>query len=87
MRVVDLIVKKRDGRELSREEIEYLIRGFTRGDVPDYQMAAWAMAVYFQGMTHRETSDLTNAVVASGERLDLSSVVSVAVDVKTQIRD
>jgi pyrimidine-nucleoside phosphorylase len=80
MRVVDLIVKKRDGKELNRDEIDYLIGGFTSGEVPDYQVSAWAMAVHFQGMTPRETSDLTNAIIETGDRLDLSSVVSVAVD-------
>jgi len=80
MRAVDLIVKKRDGKELSREEIEYFIRGFTSGEIPDYQASAWAMAVLFQGMTPRETSDLTNALIESGEKIDLSDVVSVAVD-------
>jgi pyrimidine-nucleoside phosphorylase len=80
MRVVDLIIKKRDGLELRREEIDYLIGGFARDEIPDYQISAWAMAVFYQGMTPRESLDLTNALVESGERLDLSSVVSVAVD-------
>jgi len=80
MRVVDLIVKKRDGLELSREEIDYLIGGFARDEIPDYQISAWAMAVFFQGMTPGETLDLTNALIQSGDWLDLSSVVSVAVD-------
>ncbi len=80
MRAVDIIEKKRDGLELTREEIFFFILGFARGEIPDYQAAAWAMAVYFQGMTPRETFDLTEAMVESGERVDLSDVVDVAVD-------
>lgn len=80
MRAVDIIVKKRDGEELSREEIGFFVQGFTRGDIPDYQVAAWAMAVLLNGMTDRETTDLTLAMANSGETLDLSSVVAIAVD-------
>jgi pyrimidine-nucleoside phosphorylase len=80
MRAADVIIKKRDGEELSKEEIDFFIGGFTRGEIPDYQVSAWAMAVLFQGMTVRETADLTNAVIDTGERLDLSGVVPVAVD-------
>jgi pyrimidine-nucleoside phosphorylase len=80
MRAVDVIVKKRDGFELSREEIDFFIGGFARGEIPDYQASAWAMALLFQGMSARETADLTNALIESGERLDLSNVVPVAVD-------
>jgi pyrimidine-nucleoside phosphorylase len=80
MRAVDIITKKRDGESLSTEEIDYFIQGFTRGDVPDYQVAAWAMAVLLQGMDARETSDLTLALACSGEQLDLSDVVDIAVD-------
>jgi pyrimidine-nucleoside phosphorylase len=80
MRAVDIIIKKRDGEELSRQEIEFFIKGFTDGDIPDYQAAAWAMAVLFKGMTDRETTDLTMAIVHTGEELDLSPVVSMAVD-------
>jgi pyrimidine-nucleoside phosphorylase len=80
MRAVDIIVKKRDGHELSRGEIEFFIRGFTAGDIPDYQAAAWAMAVLWRGMTDRETAFLTHAMVASGEQLDLSAVVPYAID-------
>ncbi len=80
MRAVDIIVKKRDGGELSKEEIEFFVRGFTAGDIPDYQAAAWAMAVLLRGMTPRETTDLTLAMAASGEQLDLTGVVPVAVD-------
>jgi pyrimidine-nucleoside phosphorylase len=80
MRAVDIIIKKRDGGELSREEIDYFIDGFTRGEIPDYQVVAWAMAIYFQGMTPQETTDLTLAMAASGEQLDLTDVVPVSVD-------
>ncbi|MCS7011362.1 MAG: thymidine phosphorylase [Anaerolineales bacterium] len=80
MRAVDVIIKKRDKQELTREEIEFLIQGFTRGDIPDYQMAAWAMAVLLNGMTPRETTDLTLAMAYSGSVLDLSDVVELAVD-------
>ena len=71
MRTVELIEKKRDGARLSAEEIAYLIGGYTRDEVPDYQMAAFCMAVLWRGMDRRETSDLTAAMVASGTRLDL----------------
>jgi pyrimidine-nucleoside phosphorylase len=80
MRAVDVIVKKRDGYELSKEEIDFFVDGFARGEIPDYQVSAWAMAVLFKGMTPRETTDLTYALIESGERLDLSNVVPVAVD-------
>ena len=80
MRAVDIIIKKREARELSREEIEYFVQAFTRGDIPDYQASAWAMAVLLNGMTDRETTDLTMAMVHSGEILDLSGVVPIAVD-------
>jgi pyrimidine-nucleoside phosphorylase len=80
MRIVDLIIKKRDGGALSREEIEYFVREFNAGNVPDYQAAAWAMAVYFQGMTDSETTDLTLALAHSGDILDLTGVVRLAVD-------
>lgn len=80
MRAVDIIIKKRNGEELSQEEIEFFIQGFTRGDILDYQVSAWAMAVLLQGMTARETVDLTQAIAASGDQLDLSSVVPFAVD-------
>ncbi len=80
MRAVDIIIKKRNGEELSQEEIEFFIQGFTRGDILDYQVSAWAMAVLLQGMTTRETADLTQAIAASGDQLNLSSVVPFAVD-------
>jgi pyrimidine-nucleoside phosphorylase len=80
MRIVDLIVKKRDKQELSTEEIQYIINAFTKGDIPDYQMAAWAMAVLLNGMSARETTDLTLAMAHSGDTLDLSKTVEIAVD-------
>ncbi len=80
MNVQDLIIKKRDGLELSREEIEFLVQGISAGSIPDYQVAAWAMAVYFQGMNERETRDLALAMAYSGEVADLSTVTGVTVD-------
>ena len=80
MRAADIIIKKRDGRELTKDEIDFFVRGYTQGEIPDYQAAAWAMAVYFQGMTPQETTDLTLAIVESGETLDLSRIVKTAVD-------
>ena len=80
MRVVDLIRKKRDAGELTREEIEFLIAGFTRNEIPDYQMAAWAMAVVLRGMTRAELAALTEAMLHSGEVLDLSGLRGPKVD-------
>jgi pyrimidine-nucleoside phosphorylase len=80
MRAVDIIVKKRDKGELTKEEIEFFMQGFARGEIEDEQAAAWAMAVVLNGMTPRETTDLTLAMVLSGRILDLSDVVDIAVD-------
>jgi pyrimidine-nucleoside phosphorylase len=80
MRTVDLIQRKRDGEELAPEEIQFLIEGYTSGDIPDYQMAAFMMAVYFSGMTDRELSRLTECMLRSGDTVDLSSVPGVKVD-------
>ena len=80
MRAVDIIIKKRDKGELTLEEIEFFINGFVSGDVPDYQASAFAMAVLLNGMTPRETTDLTLAMAHSGQMLDLSDVVDLAVD-------
>ena len=80
MRAVDLIRKKRDAVEHSREEIDFLISGYTRGDVPDYQMAAWLMAVWIRGLSRAETTALTEAMLHSGEVLDLSGLPSKKVD-------
>ncbi len=80
MRTVDLIQKKRDGQELTTEEIQWLIAGYVDGSVPDYQMSALAMAIYFQGMSTREISDLTMAMVHSGDEIDLSAIAGIKVD-------
>lgn len=80
MRAVDIITKKRDRQELTTEEIRFFIEGYARDEIPDYQASAWAMAVLLNGMTDRETTDLTLAMADSGERLDLSQVVPIAVD-------
>ncbi len=80
MRVVDLIRKKRDGEALSAEEIKYLINGYAQGQIPDYQMSALAMAIFFQGMDKRETADLTMAMVGSGEQINLSEIAGIKVD-------
>jgi len=80
MRAVDIIVKKRDGGELTAEEIQSFIQGYTRGDIPDYQAAAWCMAVLLRGMTHREASDLTLAMARSGDTLDLHHITPFVVD-------
>jgi pyrimidine-nucleoside phosphorylase len=80
MRTVDLIHRKRDGEELSVEEIAYLVDGYTSGAIPDYQMSAFLMATFFSGMTDREVSALTDRMIGSGELIDLSSIPGVKVD-------
>lgn len=80
MEALEIIARKRDGKELSREEIEFFIHGYTQGHIPDYQAAAWLMAVYINGMTDRETYDLTMAMAHSGKVLDLKDAVPFAVD-------
>jgi pyrimidine-nucleoside phosphorylase len=80
MRATEIIEKKRDGDELTAEEIRWFVDGYTAGDIPDYQAAAWLMAVFVRGMTRRETLDLTIAMAESGEQLDLSPVIGYAVD-------
>ena len=80
MRAVDIIIKKRDKGELSGREINFFVQGFTRGEIPDYQVSAFAMAVLLNGMTPHEITDLTLSMARSGKQLDLSGVVDVAVD-------
>src|ERR1051326_5771837 len=80
MRTVDLIQRKRDGEELAPEEIEFLVDGYTRGDIPDYQMSAFLMAVYFSSMTDREVSRLTECMLRSGDTVELSQVPGIKVD-------
>ncbi|MEH7453983.1 pyrimidine-nucleoside phosphorylase [Gottfriedia acidiceleris] len=80
MRMVDLIEKKRDGKTLTTEEVNFVINGFTDGSVPDYQMSAFAMAVFLKGMTEKEYSDLTMAMVHSGDTIDLSNIEGIKVD-------
>ena len=76
----DLIVKKRDGGELSTEEIDFMIQGYTRGEIPDYQMSAMCMAIIFRGMSDRETLNLTMSMMNSGETLDLSPINGIKAD-------
>lgn len=80
MRAVDIITQKRDGAELTAEEIDYFIEGFTRGKIPDYQASSWAMAVLLKGMTPRETADLTLSLARSGDQLDFSDIVPIVLD-------
>ncbi len=76
----EIILKKRNGEELSKEEIDFMVQGFTKGEIPDYQMAAFLMAVFFRGMSFRETKDLTLSMMNSGKVLDLSAVGKMTVD-------
>ncbi len=78
--MVDLIQKKRDGEQLTTEEIQFIVEGYTNGTIPDYQVSAWLMAVYFQNMTEKERADLTMAMVASGDQIDLRAIEGVKVD-------
>lgn len=80
MRMVDIIAKKRDGKELSKEEIEFFIKGYTSGDIPDYQASSLAMAIFFQDMTDQERAYLTMAMVESGDQIDLSDIDGIKVD-------
>lgn len=80
MRMVDLIEKKRDGHELSTDEINFIINGYTDGSIPDYQISALTMAIFFKGMTEKERADLTLAMVESGDQIDLSEIEGIKVD-------
>jgi pyrimidine-nucleoside phosphorylase len=80
MHATDIITKKRDGGELSREEIEFFVQGYAQGHIPDYQAASWLMAIFLRGMSDRETLDLTMAMAHSGDMLDLSDIVPITVD-------
>lgn len=80
MRMVDIIAKKRDGKALSKEEIEFFIKGYTNGDIPDYQASSLAMAIFFQDMNDEERANLTMAMVESGDQIDLSAIEGVKVD-------
>lgn len=80
MRMVDRISKKRDGHALSSEEIKFIIDGYTKGEIPDYQMSSLAMAIYFQDMTDEERAALTMAMVESGDKIDLSNIEGIKVD-------
>ncbi|EAC5222063.1 pyrimidine-nucleoside phosphorylase [Listeria monocytogenes] len=80
MRMVDIISKKRDGKALSTEEIQFFIDGYTNGEIPDYQASALAMAIFFQDMNDQERADLTMAMVGSGDTIDLSAIEGIKVD-------
>ena len=80
MRMYDIIKKKRDGEQLTDEEIQFFIKGITEETIPDYQISALAMAIYFQGMSKEETASLTMAIVNSGEKIDLSEINGIKVD-------
>lgn len=80
MRMVDMISKKRDGHALSSEEIKFIIDGYTKGEIPDYQMSSLAMAIYFQDVTDEERAALTMAMVESGDKIDLSNIEGIKVD-------
>ncbi|WP_042351426.1 pyrimidine-nucleoside phosphorylase [Bacillus massiliigorillae] len=80
MRMVDLIEKKRDGGELTKEEIYFMVDGYTNGSIPDYQMSSFLMSVFFKGMTAEETANMTMAMVESGDQIDLSAIEGIKVD-------
>jgi pyrimidine-nucleoside phosphorylase len=80
MRAVDLIIKKRDGQELTADEIRFFVTGYTHGEIPDYQASAWLMAVMLRGMTPHETAELTLAMAHSGQTLDLHDIAPLVVD-------
>ena len=79
-RMYDMIMKKRSGAEHTADEIRFIVEGFTKGEIPDYQMSAWLMCVYYKGMTHDETCALTHAMAESGDQLSLAAIHGVKVD-------
>lgn len=80
MRMIDIIEKKRDGKSLKREEIEFFVNGYTHGEVPGYQASSLAMAIFFQDMNDEERAALTMSMVNSGEKIDLSDINGIKVD-------
>lgn len=80
MRMYDVILKKRNGEALTDEEIRYMVAGYVKGEIPDYQMSAMLMAIYFNGMDDRETAILTDAAARSGDMVDLSPIQGIKVD-------
>ena len=80
MRMYDIIMKKRNGGALSKEEIRFFIEGYTKGEIPDYQVSAFLMAVYYQGMTEKELSVFTDRMAKSGDMVDLSAIDGIKVD-------
>ena len=80
MNIVDIIEKKRDGNILSKEEIEYFVNGYVNNEIPDYQMSSLLMAIYFRGLNDEELTNLTMAMVNSGEKIDLSGIEGIKVD-------
>ena len=74
MRMLDLILKKREGQELNYKELEFIANGAAKKNIPDYQLSSWLMAVYFNGLNYRETADFTKAMAFSGKRLNLKSI-------------
>ena len=80
MNIVDIIEKKRDGNILSKEEIEYFVNGYVSNEIPDYQMSSLLMAIYFRGLNDEELTNLTMAMVNSGEKIDLSGIEGIKVD-------
>ena len=80
MRMVDIIINKREGKELTDEEIRFFVKGYAEGSIPDYQASAFAMAVLFKGMSKREIATMTDAMEHSGDTIDLSEIKGIKVD-------
>src|SRR5699024_6679180 len=80
MRMIDIITKKRDNKELTKEEIDFFVQGYTNGEVPDYQVSSLLMSIFFNGMTKEEVSNLTMSMVNSGDQIDLSAIEGIKVD-------